>query len=89
MHKWQQIYLFYQHILQPGREARQEAGIRNFSLHDMCQTFISGLLDAGVDFTTVSKMAGHASVITTARYDRWPEEAKRNAAGLLYVPYHR
>jgi len=55
----------------------------------MCQTFISGLLDAGVDFTTVSKMAGHASVITTARYDRWPEEAKRNAAGLLYVPYHR
>lgn len=66
-----------------------DAHIKEFSPHDMRRTFVSDLLDKGADIATVAKMAGHANVQTTARYDRRPEEAKRKAAGLLFVPYQR
>jgi len=65
----------------------QKAGVKPFTPHDLRRTFVSRLLDSGVDIAIVAKMAGHSNIQTTARYDRRPEEAKRRAANLLQIPY--
>jgi len=65
----------------------QKAGVKPFTPHDLRRTFVSRLLDLGVDIAIVAKMAGHSNIQTTARYDRRPEEAKRRAANLLQIPY--
>ena len=76
-----------QAILLMLRRRGQKAAVGAFTPHDLRRSFISDLLDSGADMVTVQKLAGHASVQTTARYDRRGEETKRRAAELLHVPF--
>ena len=52
----------------------------HFSTHDFRRTFATRLLSDNVDIVSVQKMMGHASVTTTAQYDRRADEERQRIA---------
>lgn len=68
------------HILE---ERRKEAGLEEFSPHDIRRTFASTLLDGGQDIVTVKDAMGHSSIATTQKYDRRGDDRLKKASELL------
>ncbi|EAA8326628.1 site-specific integrase [Salmonella enterica] len=64
-------------------ELQQTAGIARFTPHDMRRTFITRLLEQGVDINTVRQLAGHSDISTTTRYDYRNEDMKAKASQRL------
>ena len=69
------------------RRRALDATIGPFTPHDMRRTYITSLLEAGVDIALVQRLAGHADPATTSSYDRRAEAWKRKAADSLSIPF--
>jgi len=63
-----------------------QARVKPFTPHDLRKTFAGEMLDAWVDLVTVQKLMGHASPVTTSRYDRRDEKTKMEAATKIHFP---
>jgi integrase len=61
----------------------KKAGITNGNLHTLRHTFVSRLVMAGADLTTVKELSGHASIITTMRYAHLSPDHKAKTVELL------
>ena len=64
-------------------ELQHTSGITRFTPHDMRRTFITRLLEQGVDINTVRQLAGHSDISTTTRYDCRGENMKISASRRL------
>jgi integrase len=63
------------------------AKIQPIRPHDARRTFVGTALDRGIDISTVANLVGHASVTTTQRYDRRPDQRRREAMSVMSIPY--
>ncbi len=65
----------------------QAAGLDRLTPHDLRRTFVSDSLEAGTDIAIVQRLAGHASPLTTARYDRRGDRSLQKASTRIHDPF--
>ncbi len=72
------------------RKRNRQAGLsEDLTPHDLRRTFMTQLFAAKTPTPVVQRLAGHASAVTTIRYDRSGDEEAREAVEVLHVPYER
>ena len=73
----------YTDIKKSFSAACREAGITNFTFHDLRHTFASRLVMAGVALPTVQALMGHKTIAMTLRYTHLTMGHKQRAVRLL------
>lgn len=67
------------------RKLYDKSGLTGASSHSGRRTFITRLIEQGVDIKAVSRLAGHASITTTSEYvEDNPERLKRIASLAIF-----
>ena len=61
------------------RQRAEQAKIEPCRPHDLRRTFVTHLLEAGIDINTARQLAGHSDIQTTARYDLRDERQQKKA----------
>ena len=61
------------------QQRSKQAGLDPVRPHDLRRTFVTQLLDAGVDLNTTRQLAGHNDIQTTARYDCRDQKSQKKA----------
>jgi len=61
------------------RHRAEQAQIEACRPHDLRRTFVTQLLEAGIDINTTRQLAGHTDIQTTARYDLRDDKSQKKA----------
>jgi len=61
----------------------EQAHIEPCRPHDLRRTFVTQLLESGVDINTTRQLVGHTDIQTTARYDLRDEKSQKKAVKQL------
>jgi len=65
------------------KQRSEQANIDHVRPHDLRRTFVTQLLDAGVDINTTRQLVGHTDIQTTARYDCRDQKSQQRAVRRL------
>ena len=70
-------------VSRPFKNAIRQAGIKEFTFHDLRHTFASKLVMKGASLKAVQELLGHKDIKMTMRYAHLAEDIKKDAVKLL------
>ena len=67
----------------------EQAGVKPFTMHDLRRSFLTNGWAIGIPGVELQTLAGHASIVTTAGYDRGGLEQALASGEWLHYPSMR